>query len=74
MKQMSYQLKRLVSSSDKHIELKEDMPEDIDVLETTHLLIKVNTLNKLSPARVTVTYGPGQVVPKKETKEMKKMT
>ena len=50
------------------------MPEDIDVLETTHLLIKVNTLNKLSPARVTVTYGPGQVVPKKETKEMKKMT
>jgi hypothetical protein len=50
------------------------MPEEIDVLETTHLLIKVNTLNKLSPARVTITYGPGQVVPKKESKEDRKLS
>jgi hypothetical protein len=44
------------------------MPEEIDVLESTHLLLKVNTLNKLSPARVEIKYGAGQVVPRKETK------
>ena len=59
MKQITYKLKRLVADQERHIELKDGMPEEIDVLESTTLLIKVNTKDKPSPARVTIKYGPG---------------
>ena len=50
------------------------MPEEIDVLESTTLLIKVNTKDKPSPARVTIKYAPGQVVPKKDNFGERKLT
>jgi hypothetical protein len=62
-KKLTYSLKRLVADKEKHIELKDGMPEDIDVLESTHLLVKIFTQGKLSPARIEIQYGPGQVVP-----------
>lgn len=56
IKSLNYKLMRVITSDDYHTVLQPFRQNDIEVIEQTHILCKVNVKGQLAPARFLISF------------------